>query len=165
MNPVALGKVVGNAVPRQSNVYFSSSDADFDDRYEAELHWQEVKAGTVRVRGGWRLYSSGPGMFIHKVRACLLGLRESFGEVVFDPVLPSALNGLIAHATLCGHPVEVHYRVRRGNFAPRAVSINGAKLAGGRREENPYRSGGLCFREDAVKALLSSKDNVILVEL
>ena len=165
VNPVALAKVVGNAVPRQSNVYFSSSDADFDDRYEAELHWQEVKAGTVRVRGGWRLYSSGPGMFIHKVRACLLGLRESFGEVVFDPVLPSALNGLIAHATLCGHPVEVHYRVRRGNFAPRAVSINGAKLAGGRREENPYRSGGLCFREDAVKALLSSTDNVILVEL
>ena len=165
VNPVALGKVVGNAAPRQSNVYFSSSDADFDDRYEAAVHWQEVKAGTVRVRGGWRLYSSGPGMFIHKVRACLLGLRESFGEIVFDPVLPSELNGLAARATLCGHPVEVRYHVRKGNFGPRVVSINGTKLTGGRREENPYRMGGLCFREDEVEALLSSEDNAILVEL
>ena len=165
VNPVALARVVGNAAPRQSNVYFSSSDADFADRYEAALHWPDVKSGAVRVRGGWRLYSSGPGMFVHKVRACLLGLRESFGEIVFDPVLPSRLDGLVACATLCGRPVRVRYRVRRGCYAPNAVSVNGTSLTSGRREANPYRTGGLCFRQDELAALLSSKDNVILVDL
>jgi CRISPR-associated protein Csx3 len=165
VNPVALGRVVGNAAARQSNVYFSSSDADFDDRVEAALHWREVRMGTVQVRGGWRMYSSGPGMFIHKVRACLLGLRESFDEIVFDPVLPARLDGLVAHATLCGLPVELRYRVRKGCFAPGAVRLNGQDLIGGRREENPYRAGGLCFRQVALRALLSPKDNVIQVEL
>jgi cellobiose phosphorylase len=165
VNPVALRKVVGNALPRQSNVYFSSSDPDFPDRAEASRRWHEVKTGAVGVRGGWRLYSSGPGIFTHKVRACLLGLRESFGDIVFDPVLPGVLNGLVAHATLCGRAVEVRYQVQKGPYAPSAVSLNGTKLTGGRREKNPYRKGGLRFREDALKALLSSGDNVFLVEL
>jgi CRISPR-associated protein Csx3 len=102
---------------------------------------------------------------VHKVRACLLGLRESFGEIVFDPVLPATLDGLVARATLCGRPVELRYRVKKGCFAPNAVSVNGTSLTGGRREANPYRAGGLCFREDVLKALLSPKDNVILVDL
>ena len=80
VNPVGLAEVVRNAEPRQSNVYFSSSDADFADRYEATARWGELRTGQVGVRGGWRLYSSGPGMFLHKVRTCLLGVWESFGE-------------------------------------------------------------------------------------
>jgi len=90
VNPVGLEHVVPGAVARQSNVYFSSSDADFANRLEAADRWSELRAGRVPVRGGWRLYSSGPGLYLHKVRACLLGLRESFGDVVFDPVLPAA---------------------------------------------------------------------------
>jgi CRISPR-associated protein Csx3 len=119
----------------------------------------------VGVRGGWRLYSSGPGLFIHTVRAHLLGIRESFGDVVFDPVLPRALDGLAARITLCGRPVEVRYSRQRGSFAPNAVSVNGTELAGGRREANPYRAGGLCFPEDSVTALFSGGENVIVVEL
>ena len=65
VNPVGLREVVAQALPRQSNVYFSSSDADFRDRIEAAQRWGELRSGSVRVRGGWRLYSSGPGLFIH----------------------------------------------------------------------------------------------------
>jgi cellobiose phosphorylase len=165
VNPVGLREVVPHAMARQSNVYFSSSDADFHDRVEAALRWKELRTGSVRVRGGWRLYSSGPGLFIHAVRACLLGLRESFGDVVFDPVLPRSLDGIAARVTLCGRPVEVRYRVKGRSFAPGSVTVNGVELTGGRREASPYRVGGLRFREDAVKALLSSGDNVIVVEL
>jgi CRISPR-associated protein Csx3 len=165
VNPVGLREVVAHAMPRQSNVYFSSSDADFHDRIEAARRWNELRTGSVRVRGGWRLYSSGPGLFIHAVRACLLGLRESFGDVVFDPVLPRCLDGIAARVNLCGRPVEIRYSVKGRSFAPSAVGVNGVELAGGRREPNPYRTGGLRFREEAVKALLSSGDNVIVVEL
>lgn len=165
VNPVGLGEVVANAAPRQSNVYFSSSDADFHDRVEAARRWKELRTGSVRLRGGWRLYSSGPGLYLHAVRACLLGIRESFGDVVFDPVLPRGLEGFAARVTLCNRPVEVRYRVSSRCFAPSAVSVNGTELTGGQREANPYRAGGLRFQEDALKALLSAGDNVIVVEL
>jgi CRISPR-associated protein Csx3 len=165
VNPVALSEVVGHAMPRQSNVYFSSSDANFNDRYEARRRWQDLRTGKVGVRGGWRLYSSGPGIYLHKVRACLLGLRESFGKVIFDPVLPRSLNGLVAQATLAGRPVEVRYSVRKASFAPRSVSINGVTLPGTGRESNPYREGGLSFDEAAVKAPLKAEGNIIRVEL
>jgi CRISPR-associated protein Csx3 len=119
----------------------------------------------VGVRGGWRLYSSGPGIYVHAVRASLLGLRESFGELVFDPVLPKALDGLIAHATLCGRPAQVLYRVRRSSFAPSSVSVNGTTLATGRREANPYREGGLAFSQESIGRLLSADENKVVVEL
>lgn len=165
VNPVSLEKVVPNAMPRQSNVYFSSSDANFDDRYEAQEYWEELKTGKVGVRGGWRLYSSGPGIYVHAVRASLLGLRESFGEMVFDPVLPKALDGLVARATICGRPVRLLYQVRKGTFAPIAVRVNGTPLAGGRREANPYRPGGLAFAQEAIRKLLLADDNTVVVEL
>ena len=48
---------------RQRNAYFSSSDAAFRDRYEASAEWARVASGTIAVDGGWRIYSSGPGIF------------------------------------------------------------------------------------------------------
>jgi 1,2-beta-oligoglucan phosphorylase len=165
VNPVGLKEVVPHALPRQSNVYFSSSDASFHDRVEAAQRWKELHTGGVEVRGGWRLYSSGPGLFIHAVRAHLLGVREWFGDVVFDPVLPRRLDGLAARTTLCGRPVELRYRVGRACFGPSAVSVNGVALAGGRRDSNPYRIGGLIFPQPALAAHFGAGENVIEIEL
>ena len=53
------------ALPRQSNAYFSSSDAAVHDRYEAAERYDEIVAGKIPVAVGWRLYSSGPGIFCH----------------------------------------------------------------------------------------------------
>jgi CRISPR-associated protein Csx3 len=165
VNPVGLATILPQAAPRQSNVYFSSSDADFSDRYEAAARWPELRAGRVVVRGGWRLYSSGPGLFLHKVRACLLGVRESFGEVVFDPVLPRRLDGLTAAVIVCGHHVDLHYRVREGSFSPRAVTVNGVRLDSARREANPYRPGGLAIPQSELKAHLRNTGNIIEIDL
>jgi cellobiose phosphorylase len=165
VNPVALAESVPNALPRQSNVYFSSSDADFGDRVEAARRWAELKSGAVAVRGGWRLYSSGPGLYVHKVRTCLLGLRESFGDIVFDPVLPRALDGLVARATLFGRTVKITYRVRQGVHSPSAVHVNGVAVKESSAEANPYRKGGLRVRESALRAHLSAGENSITVEL
>jgi len=165
VNPVDLVAIVPQAAPRQSNVYFSSSDADFADRYEAAKRWPELRAGRVAVRGGWRLYSSGPGLFLHKIRACLLGVREYFTDVVFDPVLPLSLDGLVAEALVCGRCVELHYRVRGGCFSPRAVTVNGAACASDRREHNPYRAGGLIVDRATLASHLTGNGDVIVIEL
>jgi CRISPR-associated protein Csx3 len=165
VNPVGLATVVPQAAPRQSNVYFSSSDADFADRYEAAERWPELRAGRVTVRGGWRLYSSGPGLFLHQIRACLLGVRESFGDVVFDPVLPRRLDGLVAAAKVCGHRVDLRYQVRQGSFSPRAVTVNGVRCDSARREPNPYRPGGIAIPQAELNAHLRNTGNVIEIDL
>lgn len=164
VNPVGLDQVVPRAVARQSNVYFSSSDADFADRVEAAARWPELRAGRVPVRGGWRLYSSGPGLFLHKVRACLLGVRESFGDVVFDPVLPKSLDGLTAETRLGGRTVRIRYAVKENTSSPRVVRLNGRELPGA-RDCNPYRAGGWRVAMANLTPLLRDSENLIEIEL
>jgi CRISPR-associated protein Csx3 len=164
-NPVGLTTVVPNAAPRQSNVYFSSSDADFDDRLEAAARWGALRAGQVPVRGGWRLYSSGPGLFLHAVRASLLGVREAFTDVVFDPVLPRGLDGLTATLTVLGRTVEARYRVRHCNVGPSAIVINNVRLPLTSRESNPYRPGGWRVPVAELAPLLGQPANLLEITL
>jgi len=162
-NPVGLTASVAHAAPRQSNVYFSSSDADFPDRLEAAARWSELRTGGVAVRGGWRLYSSGPGLYLHAIRAALLGVRESFGDVVFDPVLPRNLDGLVARLLLHGRPVEIRYCVRGAGHGPSRITVNGAPIPLETREENPYRAGG--WRVPVTELALAGTANAIEIDL
>jgi cellobiose phosphorylase len=161
INPVGLAAVLPHAAPRQANVYFSSSDADFPDRIEAARRWSDLRTGRVAVRAGWRLYSSGPGLYLHKVRSCLLGLRESFGEVIFDPVLPRSLDGLVADVHLQGRAVQIEYRVPAGGAGVRSITVNGHALDVSRREANPYRPGGARVRAAELALLLRAGANRI----
>ncbi|HLY56091.1 MAG TPA: hypothetical protein VKS60_11070, partial [Stellaceae bacterium] len=63
VDPVGVAGRLAHGAPRQRNTYFSSSDAGFLDRYAAQEEWQRVHDGTIPVEGGWRIYSSGPGLF------------------------------------------------------------------------------------------------------
>jgi cellobiose phosphorylase len=74
VNPVSIGDGAPQALPRQRNAFFSSSDAAFPDRDSASAHWDRVKAGTIGFEGGWRIYSSGPGIFTG------LLIRRGFGR-------------------------------------------------------------------------------------
>ncbi len=87
-NPITVTERVAHASPRQRNAYFSSSDAAFPDRYSASVEWSRVKAGEVAVDGGWRIYSSGPGLYTNMLLAHAFGIRRRFGERIVDPVLP-----------------------------------------------------------------------------
>lgn len=76
VDPINLTQRVKNAEIRQANVYFSSSDADFNTRYEAQENFAKVKKQEVGVKGGWRLYSSGPGIFIGTLFSDVLQLGQ-----------------------------------------------------------------------------------------
>ena len=91
VNPIAVTERVANAARRQRNTYFSSSDAAFPDRYEASASWPRVKAGTISVEGGWRVYSSGPGLYVNMLIRHALGVRRFYGDRIERPVLPAAL--------------------------------------------------------------------------
>src|SRR5690606_11461681 len=65
INPIQIQNAVPNAEIRQSNTYFSSSDGKFNTRYEAQEEFSKLKDGSVPVKGGWRIYSSGPGIYMN----------------------------------------------------------------------------------------------------
>ncbi len=94
VNPLAVTERLPHATLRQRNCYFSSSDAAFADRYQASSEWQRARRGTVAVDGGWRIYSSGPGLYTNVLICHLLGVRRYFGARLVKPCLPAALAGL-----------------------------------------------------------------------
>jgi 1,2-beta-oligoglucan phosphorylase len=102
VNPVSVTERLAHASPRQRNAYFSSSDAAFPDRYRASAEWQRVRDGTVAVDGGWRIYSSGPGLYTNVLLSHALGIRRRFGERVVEPVLPCWLERITLEIVVDG---------------------------------------------------------------
>jgi CRISPR-associated protein Csx3 len=151
VNPVGLRDAVRSARLRQANCYTSSSDADFPDRAAASAGYDAVRSGDVAFEGGWRVYSSGAGIFVRLVRERLLGLRLRRSEIGIDPVLPRSLDGLCIRTDLYGAPVRVRYRVGTRGYGVQSLRWNGAALPFA-RESNPYREGGALVPADALRA-------------
>ena len=143
-NPIGVTERVPNARPRQSTSYYSSSDATFVDRYEAAEHYGEVMQGTVPLEGGWRVYSSGPGIFLRLVVECLLGVRRRGDLLEIDPVLAPALDGLQATVPLDGAPLDLTFRVGPRGVGPVALALNGVTLQT-TPLANPYRPAGVAI--------------------
>ncbi|HKD55227.1 MAG TPA: hypothetical protein VKB72_13510 [Steroidobacteraceae bacterium] len=88
-NPLAVTERLPQASLRQRNAYFSSSDAAFPDRYQASGEWGRVREGSIPVDGGWRIYSSGPGVYVNVLIRHAFGVRRQFGVAVKSPCLPA----------------------------------------------------------------------------
>ncbi|HEY6057662.1 MAG TPA: hypothetical protein VIV06_06480 [Candidatus Limnocylindrales bacterium] len=161
--PVRLELDVPSALPRQSNAYFSSSDAAFMDRRQASRQFGRIRTGRVGVKGGWRVYSSGPGIYINQLISNVLGLRRYFDDVVLDPVLPRRADGLTFDFEYEGRPVRYLYHVAGDGFSPHEVRVNGRPLPAGRYAENPYRPGGLLVSKRAFGEALDRPENLVEV--
>ena len=112
VNPIAITDRLANGSLRQRNAYFSSSDAAFDDRYQAENNWEDVKAGRIAVDGGWRIYSSGPGLYASVLLRQALGRRRYFGTRSATPLLPTWLEKVTLEMAIEGRSEQ---RNNRGN--------------------------------------------------
>jgi cellobiose phosphorylase len=164
-HPVQLRERLPQASLRQANCYFSSSDAAFRDRYEAQQSYAQVAAGTVALDGGWRVYSSGPGIALSLLVTSLLGVRREGGALVIDPVIAPELSGLRAEVPVLGRWVNVEYHVDRHGYAPQVVVLNGRRLTFD-RVDNPYRAGGSAIPLEAwVAQRRADAPDVLRVEL
>lgn len=162
--PVDYQEVVPQGTRRQANCYYSSSDVLFTSRYAADEHYDEVVAGKTLLEGGWRVYSSGPGIFVALVVSRLLGLRIEFGQLIIDPVLARSLDGLEAALRFRGRRVTFAYRVEGPGFGPRAISVNG-KAAEFDYEEDRYRAGGAVMPLERFMAMLGADDNRVEIQV
>lgn len=162
--PVDYNQVVPCGDVRQSNCYYSSSDISFKSRYEADERYDEIKTGKITLKGGWRVYSSGPGIYISLIVTRLLGLRLEFGKIIIDPVIPFSLDCLSASLELMGHAVTFKYSVKEACFSPKSIILNGRTLEYA-FEANDYRDGGAVMAADQFLLMLDPKDNLVEIKL
>ena len=155
VNPVGAVEAAPNARRRQATTYFSSSDAVVPDRYAAVERWDEVRRGEIEVEGGWRVYSSGPGIALRIVVECLLGVVRRADALVLDPVLVPELDGVQVALPLWGVPVTLRFAVGERGHGPRRVSVDGVELPA-HREPNRYRVGGLRIDRTDLRSMLSN---------
>ncbi len=141
VNPIAVGERTPSATPRQANCYYSSSDAAFRDRYQAATDYDQIATGEIALDGGWRVYSSGPGLTVALLIRCLLGLEIAKSVLRFDPVLPKALHGLEAELEILGRGCQIRYEIEAVGVGPRTILLNDIEVPF-QRLFNPYRLGG-----------------------
>ena len=162
--PVGYRDIVRCGDLRQANCYYSSSDVTFKTRYEADQRYDEIKTGNLTLKGGWRVYSSGPGIYVSMIVSRLLGLRVESARIIIDPVIPISMNGLSASIDILGHKVTFNYVVKNDSFSPKSISLNG-KIIAFTYEENKYRKGGAVIASDQFLSLLKQKDNIVDISM
>jgi cellobiose phosphorylase len=163
-NPVGIRGLVPSATIRQANCYYSSSDAAFSDRCEAFAEYGRVKKGEVPLDGGWRVYSSGAGIWTRLMIQNFLGLRREKSVLVLDPVIPRSLDRLRAEMQWDDHLMEITYRIEAAGCGPKGVKLNGADLPY-TRGANPYRTAAAEIPMSAVLERLTAGVNRLTVHM
>ena len=138
INPIGLSEVVTNSKLRQSNAYFSSSDGDFKTRYDAQDNFNELKTQSRGVKGGWRIYSSGPGIYINQLVSNVLGVRIDHERMTFDPMLPDSMDGVSLTYQVADRLTKITFRL---NAAEPMLKIN-HQIVAIQEETNRYRKEG-----------------------
>lgn len=154
ISPIGQHERLSTSLPRQRNCYFSSSDADFPDRYTAAAQWDRLRADAadpVGVRGGWRVYSSGPGIYLRQVVDGALGLQVRAEGLVIDPTLAAADDGTEIELELLGRLRTVRYHVEAGDH-PIEVQGDGRRLDG-RPRRSGYRRDGVLLAADQLEGI------------
>lgn len=157
INPVGIQDVVPNAAIRQSNSYFSSSDGNFSTRYDAQEHFDDLRTGDVQVKGGWRIYSSGPGIYMNQLISSALGIRQVQGDLVLDPVIPISMDGLQFEYEFAGTKVTFIYHITGAPI--NRIVMNGSELSA-ERMTNPYREGGLRISKSNFEQMIQERNVV-----
>jgi cellobiose phosphorylase len=163
-NPIGIRSIVPAATLRQCNCYYSSSDAAFEDRYQASAEYERVARGTISLDGGWRVYSSGAGIALGLTIRRFLGLSCEARVLRLDPVIPSTLDGLQVGTTLRGRPVQIRYQVGKSGCGVTEVSLNGRALSF-TAEANPHRRGAALVDLPTVLEQLQQQQNILTVRV
>lgn len=161
INPVLIQETVPNAEVRQSNTYFSSSDGKFNTRYDAQEHFDKLRIGSIPVKGGWRIYSSGPGIYMNQLISNVLGIRKESDAVIIDPILPRELDGLTLNFELCNKVIQIKYHYHKDI---ELIELNGKKLEY-TVQPNAYRTGGKAVPISIFKELLLEDNNQLDIYL
>ncbi|WP_354011321.1 GH36-type glycosyl hydrolase domain-containing protein [Endozoicomonas lisbonensis] len=162
--PVDIQKAVPNAELRQSNAYFSSSDGKFNDRYEAYENFGKLKTGDVQVKGGWKIYSSGPGIYINQLISNVLGVRYQNNNLVLDPIVSKELGKVSLNFRLFDKPCQLVINPEQGEYTPKRATLNGTDVEL-TELPNAYRTGAAIIEQTTLNSLLQESGNTLEIWL
>lgn len=157
-NPIGITNRIPTAKLRQSNCYYSSSDANFLNRYEAQNFYEGIQNGTIPLEGGWRVYSSGPGIFWKLFLEQLLGIQIQSKGLLLDPMLPKSFDGLSIHTNIFGMNTIINYRVLGENGIIQNIFWNESEIPK-IRVPNVYRAGGFQIQRNDLEKVQKKSEN------
>jgi 1,2-beta-oligoglucan phosphorylase len=163
-NPIGIASIVPSATLRQANCYYSSSDAAFEDRYQASAEYERVVRGTIALDGGWRVYSSGAGIALGLIVRCFLGLNCEVQVLRVDPVIPTALDGLRVLTTLMGRPIELCYRIGSSGCGVNGIVLNEQPLPF-TYAANPHRRGAALVAMASLLERMALEHNTLRIDI
>jgi cellobiose phosphorylase len=163
-NPIGIRSIVPSATLRQANCYYSSSDAAFEDRYQASEQYERVANGTVPLDGGWRVYSSGAGIALGLIVRHFLGIGVEHDALSVDPVIPASLGGLRVRTTVLGRAIEIRYRIKSAGCGVTALALNDQPLSF-TTAANPHRRGAAVVAKADFVSRLTGRDDVLAIEM
>jgi len=164
-NPIGIRSIVPTATLRQANCYYSSSDAQFVDRYQASVDYGRIATNTIGLDGGWRVYSSGAGIALGLIVRRFLGVSLEAEALRVDPVIPATLDRLRVQTTLSGRQLQLRYRIMGAGCGVNWVTLNDAPLTF-TTEPNPHRRGAaLIARANVLERLRSDGPNVLEIDI
>lgn len=162
INPILIEKYVPNAQIRQSNAYFSSSDGDFKTRYEAARDFQLLQSGQRQVKGGWRVYSSGPGIYLNQLMTNLLGIKIKNLDLVLDPVVPETYESFGGQLYYLNRPLKLDVRLAQTERL--IINDTPIDLSQLERESNLYREGGYIIPKELLATITETDELLIVYE-
>lgn len=155
VNPINIRKNVKNAMYRQSNTYFSSSDAFFYDRYLAKENFEQIRNGEVLVKAGWRVYSSGPGIYLNQLISNTLGIKVLNNDLLIDPTISEELNNVNVDYKYFGKDLNITYHL--GN--ERKILVNNLEIES-TDYINKYKENGFIISKENLTDLNNIKIDV-----
>ncbi len=84
INPIMVNELLDTANLRQRNAYYSSSEGDFNNRYEYEANFNKLFTSDIAIKSGWRIYSSGPGIYLKQLISNFYGRKYENGNMTID---------------------------------------------------------------------------------
>lgn len=124
IQPFDNNKFVKNTMLKQRNAYFSSSEGNFKTRYQFQDNFDQLKDGKIAIKTGWRIYSSGPGIYLNQLIRNGFGIKVDANMIKIDPVLPADFTNTTINYNAFGKAIKFEYRAS----AQKSVIINGTRL-------------------------------------
>ncbi len=110
VQPIDNDKYVKNTMLKQRNSYFSSSEGNYLTRYDFRNNLAELKAGKIKIKTGWRIYSSGPGIYLNQLIRNVIGIKVNDDILEISPVLAQAFCGTVIKLNAFGKQISFKYQ-------------------------------------------------------
>ncbi len=124
IQPFDNNKFVKNTMLKQRNAYFSSSEGNFKNRYQFQENFDMLKDGIVEIKTGWRIYSSGPGIYLNQLIRNAFGIKVDVNTLQIDPVLPADFTNTIINYIAFGKIIKFKYNKSK----QKSIVVNGEEI-------------------------------------